>query len=521
MTAKYPSEVMLKGLPLPKEANPQRYARFQREVAACVDSDEPFYDVASIGAGMKHIALVTSEGQLICAGSNAAGQIGQPVALRGIDGEGEGVTAHAQNPRPSGPKGSEQHFPYYYDLEYTKDEAPNAVACGASFTLFYRKASPATPPPLRSAIRGLRTREGHAPLGRVVAMGTNVMGQLGLGHKETSTNADGLAEWPPELQWLDKSSAAAAADGLLGIREIVCGTNHSMLCLTDGSIYGFGSNLFGELARGDTTSPMFPSKITFFQEKGLVVKKVACGRSTTYFLLSDGRVYGCGASRQGQLPENECWPVPVPVTRIMTTGENKKLVRVKDIAAMGDSVVYLTGLDELFLQGRVEEFGLAVDYPKCLTVSQDAAHATFDQWRRSDAARAGGNVSAKSCSRKIKKLVSCPTACFVVYESGCIGANADGQLALPTPDRKFYPPAEFSAVIPLFAPTRDVGADHQVQLACGAGFCLMSDHGGMYDLPSHDLCADQGPIELPPPAKMAKPAAPSPGSTGPRRKIRL
>jgi hypothetical protein len=522
---RYPCEVMLKGLPSPMEANPARFARFQREVAASLESTEPFYDITAVAAGMKHIAMVTSEGQLICAGSNSAGQIGQPIINKSAqrvddytsstDGNGVASPSPPSPPPESGNGKSDPLYPFYYDLEFDAGEVPNAVSCGSSFTIFYhRRVSSSRTATAAQDQNKLRRKTGEIPpslLGPVIAMGTNVLGQLGLGHKDPVANQEGLAQWAPDAPWL----ASTHGGPPLGIREITSGTNHSIMTLTDGSLYGFGSNLFGELALGDTTSPMYPKQITFFDKRNLSVRKVACGRSTTYFLLSDGRVYGCGASRQGQLPENECLPVPVPVTRMMSNGESKKLVRVKDILAMGDAVVFLTASDELFFRGSFAEFGISVEYPKYSVISQEAAAKEF-----ASCCVHGTESQGLVFSPKIARLTGSHSACFVVYESGHIagfGANADGQLALPTPAQRFFPPAEFRSLIPLLSPfRRGEPTDGVAAIAGGSGFCMMLDHKEIYRPVEHDLSAGQPLIELPPPVKV-----PSTATAAKKRRLKL
>lgn len=77
---------------------------------------------------------------------------------------------------------------------------------------------------------------------------------------------------------------------------------HSFSVTDDGKIYAMGRNDRGQLGLGHQTLVNYPVLMqNFSAAPGVSVKKIACGRSHSLFLMSNGEVYGCGCNEQGQL----------------------------------------------------------------------------------------------------------------------------------------------------------------------------------------------------------------------------
>jgi len=53
-----------------------------------------------------------------------------------------------------------------------------------------------------------------------------------------------------------------------------------------GELFGFGSNVYGELGIGNTEKQLSPVKINFFEKNNLKVKDFKCGNQHTVFLTS-------------------------------------------------------------------------------------------------------------------------------------------------------------------------------------------------------------------------------------------
>ena len=82
------------------------------------------------------------------------------------------------------------------------------------------------------------------------------------------------------------------------IKEIYCGDHHTFILKNDGTLWGCGWNYFGELGLGDTTSRTTFTKITTNTDD---VKSVCCGANHTIMLKNDGTLWGCGSNNVSQL----------------------------------------------------------------------------------------------------------------------------------------------------------------------------------------------------------------------------
>lgn len=496
-----PAEVFLKTLPPPSDVDAAKYARFQREEEAravrrshptstagtpsstSFAAPEPFYDVAAAAAGHKHVAMLTREGNLISVGDNRYGQTGA-LNSEGADGDGsEEVSGHGRGT----PRGHASHTrssavvadldPLYIDLDgafpLTNPAVTTRICCGSNFTLIYQSGGR-----------------------RVIAFGNNHMGQLGAGHKHRVDGVRGFTEWDPCAKWWPASRACV-------LRQVECGFNHAVAQLSDGALYAFGSNNWGELGIGHTDSPMCPTRISFFDERGLHIRKVALGNSFTLFLTDDGRVYGCWATNGGQLPPNTFDPVPIPLTRSFqqrtavqgssaaaAAAGAPRLIRIKDIACVGTLAVFVSTKNELLLQGSLSEYGVAIPSPRFVEVDQTSALAQLD-------ARIG--APAKRGDHDIVEVVGGPSTLLVRYRNGCVaglGANTEGQLhnvtkVLNGKPINLAPAFNVNELFPMFVPS--TACWESARFVSGKGFNLLFDNQEVYSVPE-----STPPIELPP-----------------------
>ena len=83
-------------------------------------------------------------------------------------------------------------------------------------------------------------------------------------------------------------------------------TGHSNWCLmSDGSVYVWGYNGYGQLGTGNTTQVNTPTKVTALD--GVNIVGISVGNASSYsychvfFLADDGTVYACGYNAYGQL----------------------------------------------------------------------------------------------------------------------------------------------------------------------------------------------------------------------------
>ena len=82
------------------------------------------------------------------------------------------------------------------------------------------------------------------------------------------------------------------------IKSVYCGKYHTLILKNDGTLWGSGNNGSGQLGLGGRSS-----KTTFTQVTTNVdnIKAVYCGFNHTLILKNDGTLWGCGSNTYGQL----------------------------------------------------------------------------------------------------------------------------------------------------------------------------------------------------------------------------
>ena len=122
--------------------------------------------------------------------------------------------------------------------------------------------------------------------GVIYGTGYNFYGQLGIASNDT-TNRSILTAMPIPLGKIPK--------------YISCGYGHTMVLMTDGTVYGTGLNNKGQLgiALNDTTNRSILTVMTIPNSK--IPKYISCGYEFTIVLMTDGTVYGTGYNYSGQL----------------------------------------------------------------------------------------------------------------------------------------------------------------------------------------------------------------------------
>jgi alpha-tubulin suppressor-like RCC1 family protein len=138
-------------------------------------------------------------------------------------------------------------------------------------------------------------------VGEVYAWGDNSAGQLGLG---STDDVDGLVAVP-------------MSRGLM-VTRISGGGMHSLALTVSGEVYAWGDNSYGQLGDGTTHSrstPLpvrLPSDVTFVQVAALANASLA--------LASDGRVYAWGDNAFGQLGDGTTVGRPLPIQSLLPRG---------------------------------------------------------------------------------------------------------------------------------------------------------------------------------------------------------
>jgi alpha-tubulin suppressor-like RCC1 family protein len=117
-------------------------------------------------------------------------------------------------------------------------------------------------------------------MGDVWCTGLNGNGQLGMGNY-TSYNS------------------FVKVTSLSNVKQIACGANHTMVLKTDGTVWATGYNYYGQLGLG--TSGASANTHSFTQVSINSVSHIACGSHHSALVKTDGTLWACGYNNQGQL----------------------------------------------------------------------------------------------------------------------------------------------------------------------------------------------------------------------------
>ena len=107
-------------------------------------------------------------------------------------------------------------------------------------------------------------------------------------------------------------------------KQVSSGRVHTAAIKTDGTLWTWGRNLYGQLGINDTTDRSTP--VTTFAG-GSNWKQVSCGWSHTTAIKTDGTLWTCGYNVEGQLGTNDVESRSTPVTTF-AGGSNWKSVAV-------------------------------------------------------------------------------------------------------------------------------------------------------------------------------------------------
>ena len=78
-----------------------------------------------------------------------------------------------------------------------------------------------------------------------------------------------------------------------------CGSQHTAILTTNGSLYTYGRNLEGQLGLGSRTSIDVPTEVTALRQD--CISRVAAGADFTTAISDSGTVFGWGSNAAGQL----------------------------------------------------------------------------------------------------------------------------------------------------------------------------------------------------------------------------
>ena len=80
-------------------------------------------------------------------------------------------------------------------------------------------------------------------------------------------------------------------------QTVLIGDNHTLALKSNGELYAWGSNEFGQLGTGDTNTTYKPLRVGGMQ----TFEQIAVGTNHSLAIGSDGHLYGWGENLSGQL----------------------------------------------------------------------------------------------------------------------------------------------------------------------------------------------------------------------------
>ena len=146
----------------------------------------------------------------------------------------------------------------------------------------------------------------------------------------------------------DTTTRSTPVTTLLGTtnwKSIACGNNHTVALKTDGTLWSWGYNGEGQLGTNDTRTRSTP--VTIFLG-GTNWKSIACGRLHTIAIKTDGTLWSWGYNFYGNLGDNTRTYRSTPVTTLLG-GTNWKSIasqRYHTVALKTDGTLWSWGYNQ-------------------------------------------------------------------------------------------------------------------------------------------------------------------------------
>ena len=278
-----------------------------------------------VAAGEGHSAAISRDGELFMWGSGSYGRLGLGYELDVqtplvVDALPPGITAVACG--------------VFHTLALTENGALFSFGGGehGQLGLGDDRSNHALPEELQKVVHSFRSyrvleiacgdfhsaciavNRDVGPGGLLMTWGFGVAGRLGQGaaHLECCTRPQALSGISVAQSHL-KSGAMRLEVGASrlarlrlaaqnSVRVVSCGSAHSAAITTNGQLYMWGANQFGQLGDGSSPHSTATPKLSRSRTQIVaLVKRVACGLNHTVVLTQQGLVYAWGCGAEGQL----------------------------------------------------------------------------------------------------------------------------------------------------------------------------------------------------------------------------
>mmetsp|Transcript_255 Transcript_255/g.466 ORF Transcript_255/g.466 Transcript_255/m.466 type:complete len:462 (+) Transcript_255:61-1446(+) len=151
------------------------------------------------------------------------------------------------------------------------------------------------------------------------------------------------------------------------VKIVACGDSHSFVVTqsqkefnVSDTLFAFGSNRQGQLALDNPTYYTTPTKVDHPILDDLVIQNVICSANSTFILSSDGNLYGFGQNRYGELGLGHRVQVDAPqIIRAGLATETTGVVT--HIAAGAQHAVYVVDDRHIFMAGSNAAHQLGID----------------------------------------------------------------------------------------------------------------------------------------------------------------
>jgi hypothetical protein len=142
---------------------------------------------------------------------------------------------------------------------------------------------------------------------------------------------------------IDITSEANLFEGKT-ISQISAGSDHSLALDSEGQIYAWGSNYYGQLGNGDTTSSNTPVKVdTSGVLAGKTISQISAAAVSDYSLAldSEGQIYAWGYNLNGQLGNGTTITSNTPVQTNFSNMLDRSITSIKfgDVEAISFNVI--------------------------------------------------------------------------------------------------------------------------------------------------------------------------------------